>query len=240
MARSWRADWRLLLFAGLFLPLLLGLGVWQLDRAEQKKRMLAAWQGEDSRQTWSRLTRAQQRPGQPVTVTGRYGEASWLLDNRTRNGQAGYEVLTVFRPTEGRPLVVNRGWLPAPARRDRLPEVQTPEQQVTLNGRLAEYPQPPVLSDLAEDSAVWPRRVQALPPERVAEHIERPPALIVQLHDGQQPGGFEPAAAPDLMGPQTHYGYAAQWFALALALVVLTAAASYRKTTGADNDNDNG
>ena len=32
------------------------------------------------------------------------------------------------------------------------------------------------------------------------------------------------------MGAQTHYGYALQWFSLALALVVLTVIASYRKT----------
>jgi cytochrome oxidase assembly protein ShyY1 len=39
------------------------------------------------------------------------------------------------------------------------------------------------------------------------------------------------------MGPQTHYGYAAQWFSLAAALIILTVVASYRKT---GNDDDNG
>ena len=240
MARRWRADWRLLLFAGLFLPLLLGLGVWQLERAEQKARLLADWQEESSHQPWSRLTDEHQRPGQPVTVTGHYGEQTWLLDNRTRNGRAGYEVLTVFQPTQGQPLVVNRGWLPAPPTRNRLPEVTTPEQLVTLTGRLAAYPQPPVLSDQAERSEGWPRRVQALPPERVAEQLAQPPLYIVQLYSRRQPGALEPARAPDIMGPQTHYGYAAQWFGLALVLIILTLVASYRKTTGADNDNDNG
>ncbi|PTB95618.1 SURF1 family protein, partial [Marinobacter sp. Z-F4-2] len=36
MNRRWQFDWRLLMFSGLLLPVLLSLGVWQLNRAEEK------------------------------------------------------------------------------------------------------------------------------------------------------------------------------------------------------------
>ncbi|MGM0571288.1 MAG: SURF1 family cytochrome oxidase biogenesis protein, partial [Pseudomonadota bacterium] len=44
-----------------------------------------------------------------------------------------------------------------------------------------------------------------------------------------QPGAFRADWEPDMMGPQTHYGYALQWFSLAAALIILTIIASYRK-----------
>lgn len=185
------------------------------------------------------------REGQPVTLTGWYGEQTWLLDNRTRDGRAGYEVLTLFEPVSGPPVVINRGWVPAPASREQLPEVQTPDQLFTLQGWLAAYPEPPVLGPQEPDEPGWPRRVQALPESRVRALDIRPAPMIVHLADSHQPGAYRADRAPDVMGPQTHYGYAAQWFALAAALTILTLVASYKKNNettkaGADNDNDNG
>lgn len=237
--RHWRLDWRLLIFTGIFLPVLIGLGIWQLSRAGEKTEQLAQWQLEAKDLAWTELVASGLQSGRPVTLSGRYGERSWLLDNRTRDGAPGYEVLTVFHPLQGPPVLINRGWVLAPRTRDRLPDVRTPEGVLTLTGRLAEYPEPPVLTARQAAPEDWPRRVQSLP-ARVARATEPTlPGLVIRLADSGQAGAFRADWKPDYMGPQTHYGYAAQWFALAAALVILTVVASYRKT-GADNDNDNG
>ncbi|QSP95623.1 SURF1 family protein [Marinobacter salinisoli] len=238
-SRQWQFDWRFMVFAGVFLPLLIGLGLWQLDRAGQKQALLDQWQLDVLQLSWPELVETELQSGRPVTLEGRYDSRSWLLDNRTRDGAPGYEVLTVFQPLEGPPLVVNRGWVQAPRTRDRLPTVDVPEGTVAIKGRLSEYPEPPVLVDASEPEQDWPRRVQTLPREIVARVAPEVPGVILRLAGPAEPGAFRADWQPDLMGPQTHYGYATQWFALALALVVLTLVASYRKT-GANNDNDNG
>ncbi|MGC8119687.1 SURF1 family protein [Marinobacter sp. VGCF2001] len=242
----WHFDWRLLVFAGVFLPLLFNLGVWQLNRAEEKARLLQAWTTGVAEADWQEmLAGGQLRQGQPVMLSGWYSGQTWLLDNRTRDGRAGYEVLTLFEPVSGPPVVINRGWLPAPAHRQQLPEIQTPEVLLSLQGRLAVYPEPPVLGDQEPAAGGWPRRVQALPMQRVQALGIQPAPMTVHLADSQQPGAYRADRAPDVMGPQTHYGYAFQWFALAAVLTILTLVASYKKNserpeTGADNDNDNG
>ncbi|XKH02249.1 SURF1 family protein [Marinobacter nauticus] len=240
MARQWQFDWRLLLFTGVFFPILVGLGIWQLDRAEEKEKLLRAWQSPAQQRSWAEMVGEEMRAGQPVTLTGRYADPVWLLDNRTRDGMPGYEVLSLFEPETGPAVVVNRGWVRAERTRDALPPISTPTQRVTLQGRLAPYPEPPVLAESEPVTGPWPRRVQALPREVVASEAFRPAAMIIQLSDSRLPGAFRAEQAPDVMGPKTHYGYAAQWFALAMALTILTVVASYRKTPGADNDNNDG
>lgn len=237
--RRWQFDWRLLLFSGLFLPLLVGLGVWQLDRAGEKKAQLAQWQQQAGSLSWAEQQASGLEPGRPVTVSGRFGEQSWLLDNRTRDGAPGYEVLTLFYPVEGPAVVVNRGWLQAPRRREDLPAISRPDGEVRLQGRLSDFPEPPVLKDVMPESEAWPRRTQSLSHQQVLREQEDTAGLVLRLSGAEQPGAYRADWAPDLMGPQTHYGYALQWFSLATALVILTLIASYRRT-GTMNDNDNG
>jgi len=232
VSRHWQFDWRLLLFSGLLLPVLLSLGVWQLDRAAQKQALLASWATGSHGASWGQAVTESLSRGQPVSLRGRYTGQSWLLDNRTRDGRPGYEVLTLFIPMEGPRVVINRGWVPAPRTRAQLPGVTAPEGLLTLKGRLDHYPEPPVLGQQAEPAEGWPVRVQTLPREVVARHGGEVADMVLKLAGQEQPGAFRADHEPDVMAPQTHYGYAAQWFALAAALTILTLVASYK------NNND--
>jgi cytochrome oxidase assembly protein ShyY1 len=209
--------------------LLVSLGVWQLNRAEEKQVLLEQWQQEAENLAWQDMVSGDLTSGRPVTLTGMYGSRNWLLDNRTREGAPGYEVLTEFRPLEGPPVVINRGWVQAPRTRDQLPDIATPEGIFTLEGRISDYPVPPVLVDQPAAEDQWPRRVQSLSEQAARLEIPELPDRIVRLSGEGQPGAYRADWEPDLMGPQTHYGYATQWFALAVALTILTVVASYRK-----------
>lgn len=239
--RQWIFNGRLLLFSGCLLPVLLALGTWQLNRAEQKQSRLDRWQQQVDELDWSEQVHQGLEEGQPVRVSGHYAEnLDWLLDNRTRKGVPGYEVLTVFYPDQGTPLVVNRGWISGTGDRGALPRVATPTSTVMIRGRVGVFPQPPVLAE-SPVSEGWPRRVQRLSAEqaRTQAGLSAVAGQIVRLAGPEQPGAFTAIWPPDRMTPQRHTGYAIQWYSLALAVIGLTLAFSYRKTDkGHDGDDD--
>lgn len=217
------------------------LGVWQLGRAEEKIAQQERWETLQPEE-WPLPGRAIE--GQPVIIEGRYIPGrQWLLDNRTRDGQAGYEVVTLFEPTKGDPVLINRGWIAGTRDRARLPDVSVDDTMETLETRAAEWPQPPVLGEV-ELTPGWPKRVQALTP---ALAVESSPMdlgkrglseTFLRLADPGQPGALRADWAPDRLGADTHYGYAAQWFGLAIVLVVLSLVASFRKHRSTDSSND--
>src|SRR3990167_2340670 len=103
------------------LALLLALGGWQLQRADEKSALLASQEArrQAPAQPIGELERSADPAFQRVLLRGYFdGEHSLLLDNRTRDGRVGVELLQPFydQPS-GLWLLLNRGWLPWPDRR---------------------------------------------------------------------------------------------------------------------------
>src|SRR5262245_35357777 len=107
----------------------IALGNWQAHRAEDKRALGA------------RLQR--------IVVHGEFlPERTLLLDNKVRQHHVGYEVVTPLRLAEGIHVLVNRGWIAAPPRREQLPELQTPKGRVRIEGVMLErLPQPMKLAE---------------------------------------------------------------------------------------------
>lgn len=233
----WQPDWRLWTLVLVFLPLLIWLGIWQLGRAEEKAAQQARWETL-SPVEWP--ISGQAIEGQPVIIEGRFvPDKQWLLDNRTRGGRAGYEVLTLFEPRHQPPVVINRGWLPGPRDRATLPAIPVSGNEVyRLKARVADWPAPPVIGAVEEPKG-WPRRVQALTPELASQNTDQTvDGTFLRLADEQQPGALQVDWAPARLGVDTHYGYAVQWFGLAIALTVLSIVASFRKPRSIDSSHD--
>jgi surfeit locus 1 family protein len=156
-----------------------------------------------------------------------------LLDNMpSSSGKPGFRVLTPFeRAGGGRLLLVDRGWVPLGASRAEFPDVTVDAQPRSVAGRLDELPAPGVRvgeAGVAGDTR-WPRVLNF--PRR--EDVERVLGAAVEprivLLDAGLPDGYERAWRPALrFGPERHLGYAVQWFALALATLVVFLALSLR------------
>lgn len=207
----------------LLLPLLIGLGLWQLQRGEQKSGVLAAQQRQQQLPptTLQALLRVTDPAWRQVQLHGRLDAGhSLLLDNSSRDGRAGVELLQPFLDEgSGLWVLLNRGWLPWPDRRTA-PAYSTPEQPLSLQAWV--YLPLGRGFQLQADAldAAWPRLVTRVDAQQLWDELGREGyAHELRLRPG--PAAYRVDWPVVNQAPATHRGYAVQWFSLAAALLGL-------------------
>ncbi|MEK7711779.1 MAG: SURF1 family protein [Pseudomonadota bacterium] len=224
------------------LPLMIALGMWQLDRAGQKLRLQADYdrrQQEPAVRLLSVLENPEVLRFRRMVARGHYEpEHQILIDNRVHQGQAGYHVLTPLRLEDGAVRVlVNRGWVPLGQDRAVLPRIETPRGAVEVTG-LAAVPQTKGfhLGGAKPPGEGWQPVWQYLDLDVFRGNVAFPVQPIVILLDPNSAnGGFVRQWARLDAGIATHQGYAFQWFSLAAALAAIYILLNTRKTDHADN-----
>lgn len=226
-------NWKLALFVAFFLPILLRLGYWQLDRAEQKRKMIADYELLVTQPAvdYSMLNKSQVQNYRNVLVTGQLGEQVFLLDNQIFNQKVGYEVIQPALLDDGKIVFISRGWIEGNLDRTILPKVETPKGVGRLSGYLY---QPNENLQLKEEIAnvQWPRVIQSVNIEKLykaigkTDKIESP--FLVRLNAGSA-GAFEPHWQVVNVNPEKHTAYAMQWFGMAILLVGMFIFASLKR-----------
>ncbi len=212
--------------AGLFSAL----GIWQLDRADQKRTSFEEFQRRgEAAPIDLNLTAIDADvavPGYRTVASGRYLGPTILFDNQIHQGRAGYLVYSVFALDSLRQrLLVNRGWIVADADRSRAPVINTPDTSQRLEGRLNQPPAEGLrlqggdrIERLTND--LW--RVQEMDFTSLEASVGEQLLPITMLLDPDVAGGFVRDWIPPGTDESRHIGYAFQWFALALAVVVVS------------------
>ncbi len=214
----------------LVLPVLLGLGFWQLDRAQQKEAILDAYDAMEQAPALE-LNRdvvdADAHWYRRAIASGEFdGTRQFLLDNQTHSRTVGYHVLTPMR-LRGRDeaVLVDRGWVPLGDSRNVLPEVPVDVQLTEIRGHLDQGPPTGLrLGGMADGEQGWPLRIQYVDYEALETHLGYPLLPVVLRLDASLPGGYVREWRPQHptgFGPERNRGYAVQWFALAAALVII-------------------
>jgi surfeit locus 1 family protein len=226
--RCYRFEWKLSLLTALLLPLMLSLGFWQLRREAEKLALqvhyeqrqheapvaITALQGHDNLQY------------RQVQLTGVVDSAHiYLLDNRIYQGQAGYEVIVPVITAESLVVLVNRGWIAPGATRAELPMIPAMPAEVSVQGSIYQrVGETLVLGDSLESEG-WPKVVQTLDPQRLAELAGYDSRTTIFPHSVRlaqaQPGVLTRYWPVISTSPEKHRGYAVQWFLMATALVLL-------------------
>lgn len=206
--------------------LLVKLGGWQMSRGAEKEALLSQL-AERSQQQVTTLTRLPADvTGISVVLKGRFDDSkSVLLDNQTFEGRVGYRWMVPFR-TDNRWVLVELGWVPAPASRESLPELAGLNGRFTVSGIL-DFPSERMVLTKSASELGWPRRVQSVDMEQLgnASGLVLQPWLIrsdkLQDEKGERFNtGTENVWEPVVMKPEKHYAYAMQWFGLALVVVI--------------------
>ncbi len=205
----------LLVFGVTGLAVLVSLGNWQVRRLQWKEAVLSEIQarlGEDPVPI----------PAQPdpdtdkylaVTVTGTMepGEIAVLIS--TRDFGAGYRIIAPFRTDDGRRILIDRGFVPTPAK-----------DRARRTGRMT------VVGNLH-----WPDEIDSFTPEpdrkaeiwfardvpALAAELETDPVLVIAR--SRTDPGVTPLPVDTAGIPNNHLQYAVTWYGLALVWALMTA-----------------
>ncbi|WP_310621089.1 SURF1 family protein [Flexibacterium corallicola] len=234
------------------LGVLISLGIWQLQRLEEKLQLI---EYADTRvknpaveapgpEQWNDLTKGK-IDYLPVSVSGRFllGELFYfdtLTKPKGAYGGQGYFVFSPFATEDGWYLLVNRGFVPLEKKEfsTRLGSAP-PKGRITIEGlarrpEIASFVTPTANSKTGEWFAREPRKMAdalGLPVELAA-----PYTLDLQVNINQA-GDLPQAGETRVSFSNNHLQYAITWFGLAFALVAIYAAFRFKAWNTAQTEN---
>jgi cytochrome oxidase assembly protein ShyY1 len=218
--RRFKPGVLLWVFTAFFLPLFVSLGVWQLNRANEKEQLLQAesltpmafeqidWQSPP-------LLRTFELSGKVQTNT------IFLLDNKTRDGLFGYEAFALVSTDRG-DIALSLGWLKGSADRNELPVVNLPIALSAAAVTIRQAPTNPLFGVEANyghpnDKRIW--ITQTLTTDWLQPFAENKVLGFGQLQLAEELGLGPVVWQPVNMSPEKHRSYAMQWFGMAAALL---------------------
>ena len=222
-ARRFRPDFWPTVFLVPALALMLGLGIWHIERLAWKTDLI------------DRIEHGLAAPPAPlpaeidpgfdyrhVTVTGRFDAAhAFRLLARVHDGAAGIQVVTPLLPDDGGPAVmVNRGWVPLgpdgkPAAFD-----PPPDGTVTVEG-VARRPLPQGWMQPGNSPASNEWFWVDLPAMAAAAGLDREAPVVVEQAAGPDRTHYPLGGQTNIDLPNNHLEYAITWFSFAFMLVAI-------------------
>jgi len=221
---------KILIFAIIFVPITISLGMWQIERANEKKLIIAnydkllvsapiALQKNQMLNNW-----------QPIETTGTYEDTVVYEDNAINNGKAGFKVYHLFRNDDGTFIFIHRGFIERNLIKNNLPEVEIPTEKKLIYGTTLFKQNNTFVKNIEESDS---RIIQEF---NASLLIDKYPMLKDKyLHpflfnlDIRDVNKYQPIEKPVNMTASKHIGYAIQWFGLCAALIILTIYAFRRK-----------
>jgi surfeit locus 1 family protein len=197
--------------------ILVSLGIWQVQRLGWKEALLAEIEGRIHAAPIALPTDPDPDRDRflPVNVDGSYLPGEILvLTGRTGIG-AGYEVISPFETTEGRRILIDRGFVPEARKSDE---------------------RPPTTGHLV-GNLHWPREADRFTPEpdratnlwfvrdvpSMAEALGTEPLLVVLRETSETDPVVTPQPVTTVGIPNNHLQYAITWFSLSVVWLGMTA-----------------
>lgn len=212
-----------------FIPGLLHLADWQFARADYKTQLLSQFEHNAKKAPLSLkafLSHTGNSQFLKLHVSGIYmNKRQFLIDNRTFKKKAGYQILSPLKISgEKKWLLINRGWVPANVDRRITPTLKPVPGTQDIIG-IVKKPAKRFFM-LAEKTGKknWPRRIQNPDLKQISSALNHATFPFILQLDPKMKHGFirEWQPAKKDMADK-HIGYAFQWLALLLTLVIIYA-----------------
>ena len=215
------SNWKASLTFFLLLILVLSLGVWQIDRGYNKKELENTFLERQSQPVKEIKYNAflESDLYRNVVLEGKYLEKVFFLDNKIHNGKPGLKVFSPFETTNNNLVLVSRGWIELEDR-SKLPTINTTKNVLKLQGVLRPESQDFVLENEEMNNKNNPILLQTVNLSELSNFLGKPLSpYILELSELSE-SAFVKTWQPINLSSFRHFGYAVQWFGLAVVLIV--------------------
>jgi surfeit locus 1 family protein len=212
------------------LIVLVGLGVWQLQRLDWKEGVIARIEGRIERKpvTLARAIELSKELGNPsylpVRAEGRFHhKRERYLYAISLDGQPGWHVITPLETVNGNVVLIDRGFVPE-ALRDPEARPESQIQDVVAVTGLIRTPEEPSLfvPDNDPQANQWfTRDLAAMARSMFPGGTVQVAPFFLEATESDVPGGWPKAGQTRLKITNNHLQYALTWFGLALSLAAI-------------------
>jgi len=206
------------------LALLISLGFWQLDRADEKRAIedKIAIANSANVELVVSTELLKDKEYYHVRLQGSYvDDKQFIYDNQIVDQISGYYVLTPFVLNgDSKTVLINRGFIAWNGRRDKLADIDV-EGEITEVKVQISKPVKRMELKASEISGEFPVLIQALDLDAMSAIASIDFVSVVGLLSPESSNGFVRRWEPYTGSIERHIGYAIQWFLMAFVLAFI-------------------
>ena len=206
------------------LALLISLGFWQLDRADEKRAIedQIASANSDDVEIVASTEFLKEKEYYHVRLQGSYiDDKQFIYDNQIVDQISGYYVLTpLVLKGDSKAVLINRGFIPWNGRRDKLADIDIAGMLTEVKVQISKRVKRMEL-EASELTGDFPVLIQALDLDEISTIASLDFASVIGLLSPESDNGFVRQWEPYTGSIERHIGYAIQWFLMALVLAFI-------------------
>ena len=195
------------------------LGLWQIDRANEKAYLYHAFNERISKNPIQfEVIKSNPVDFTKIIITGTYiSNKQFLLDNKIFNKKAGYEVISPML-FDDQIVLINRGWV-SNNNRQSLPNIDIRNVDSQATGYIYKYKD---FYQLSEDfyKNDWPLIIQNIEIDKIKQMFKYKVFPYVLIMSEDQENSYNIQTIYKKNSDLKHYMYAGQWFLFALIGII--------------------
>ena len=206
------------------LALLISLGFWQLDRADEKRAIedKIAIANSANVELVVSTELLKDKEYYHVLLQGAYvDDKQFIYDNQIVDQVSGYYVLTPFVLNgDSKTILINRGFIAWNGRRDKLADIGVEDELTEVKVQISK-PVKRMELKAVEITAEFPVLIQAIDLDVMSAIASLDFISVVGLLSPEYENGFVRQWEPYTGSIERHVGYAIQWFLMAFVLAFI-------------------